>query len=291
MSTRHEEIFEDAHGVRIHVLVWDAPEPRGVVHLLHGLGEHAARYEHVAAALVASGFAVWADDHRGHGQTGLEQYGGDHSRLGRLGPGGHRATVEAVGLIGRLAREAHPGLPFVMIGHSWGSLIAQILLNQDPRPYDAVVLSGSAYRSIGGMNGGDLNAKHAHLGTTGYEWLSRDPEVVERAAADPLMFTAAALKLFGLADTLRLLGAPRRDLAAERDVPLLLVAGSDDSFGGEDSVAKLAGAYVERSGFTDVTAIIYPGARHEVFNETNRDDVIADVLDFLEERVGRTPDR
>jgi len=285
MSTRHEEVFEDAYGVRIHYLVWDAPQPRGVVHILHGLGEHAARYEHVAAALVANGYTVWADDHRGHGMTGMEQYAGDRTRLGRLGPGGHRATVAATRRVGELAREAHPGIPFIMLGHSWGSLLAQILLNEDPRPYDAVVLSGSAYRSITGMNGGNLNAKHSHLGTTGYEWLSRDPATVQAAAADPLMFAATALKLFGLPDTLRLLGAPRKRLAAERDVPLLLVAGSDDTFGGEQSVAKLAGAYVERSGFTDVTAIIYPGARHEVFNETNRDAVLDDVIAFIDARV------
>jgi alpha-beta hydrolase superfamily lysophospholipase len=282
MPIRRDDSFVDAYGVRIHYHVWERTQPRAVIQIVHGLGEHALRYEEVAAAFVAAGFSVWADEHRGHGPTGMEQYGGDRSKLGRLGRGGHRATVEEVHRLGQMAREANPGVPFVLLGQSWGSLIAQILLNDHPEEYSAVVLSASAYRTLTDMRGGDLNARHAHLGTTGYEWLSRDPVTVARAAEDLLMFKATALKLFGLADTLRLLGKPRKRLAEINDVPLLLIAGSDDSLGGEQSVAKLASAYVARSGLTDVTAIIYPGARHEVLNETNRDEVIADVIAFID---------
>jgi alpha-beta hydrolase superfamily lysophospholipase len=135
------------------------------------------------------------------------------------------------------------------------------------------------------MNGGNLNAKHKHLGTTGNEWLSRDPAVAQQFADDPLTFYAAAMKLFGLPDALRLLGRPGKDL--RRDIPLLIMIGSEDTLGGEKSIAKLAAAYVRRSKLTDIEAIIYPGARHEIFNETNRDEVIADLVRWLNERVAR----
>lgn len=284
--TRKDATFKDPLGVTIHYHVWSHPSPKAVVQLLHGLGEHALRYEGLAAALVADGYEVWADEHRGHGQTGLDQWGGDRSKLGRLGKGGHDATVNAVRAFGRLIKAARPSIPFVLLGHSWGSLIAQILLDAQPAEYDAVVLSGTAYRTLRDMNGGDLNARFKRTGGTGYEWLSRDPAVVAAAAADPLMFKASVLRLFGLRDALRLLGRPRPGLAAERDVPVLILIGSEDPLGGERSVEKLANAYVQVSGLTDVTAIVYPGAQHEVYNETNRDEVVADVIGWLDAHVG-----
>jgi alpha-beta hydrolase superfamily lysophospholipase len=81
------------------------------------------------------------------------------------------------------------------------------------------------------------------------------------------------------------LGKPAKNL--EHDLPLLILIGSEDSLGGEKSVEKLAAAYVTRSGLTDVEAIVYPGARHEVFNETNRDEVVSDLIEWLESRIAR----
>ena len=287
--TRKDATFKDALGVTIHYHVWAHPSPRAVVQLVHGLGEHAMRYETLASELVAAGYEVWADEHRGHGPTGLGQSGGDRTKLGPLGKGGHDATVDAVRAFGRLIRAARPSITFVLLGHSWGSFISQILLDTDPRPYDAVILTGTAYRTLRDMNGGNLNARFKHLGTTGYEWLSRDPVVVAAAAADPLMFKASAIKVFGFRNAMRLLGKPRPHLVDERDVPILIAVGSADPLGGERSAEKLASAYVTRSGFTDVTAIVYPGAQHEVFNETNREEVVHDVLTWLDARLGSVP--
>lgn len=284
---RRDASFVDAQGVTIHYSFWQRVDPRGVVQIAHGLGEHRRRYEPLAEALVSAGYSVWIDDHRGHGDTGLEQHGGDHRRLGRLGPGGHRATVESVRAFGELARAANPGAPFILFGHSWGSILAQQLLNMQPSAYDAVVLSGSALRTLRDMNGGDLNARHRALGDANYEWLSRDPAVVAAAAADPLMFTASALKSFGIADAIRLLGLPAKGIAEQRDVPILIQVGSDDTLGGERSVAKLAAAYATRSGFSDVTAIVYPDARHEIYNEVNRQEVIADLIGWLDAHISR----
>jgi len=100
---------------------------------------------------------------------------------------------------------------------------------------------------------------------------------------DPLTFDAEVLKLFGVADGLRLYGRPAKNL--ERDIPLLILIGSNDSLGGEDSVERLADAYIRRSKLSDVVAVIYPDARHEMFNEINRDEVNADLVAWLDARL------
>lgn len=278
--------FIDADGVVIHYYVWRAPSPKGVVQLAHGVGEHARRYDHVAEALVAAGFTVYADDHRGHGTTGLQQWGGDVSKLGRLGTGGLRAAIAAVRQFTSVIREAEPGLPLTYLGHSWGSLMGQKILDAHPTDWDAVIFTGSAYRMPGWMNSGDLNARHKHLGTTGLEWLSRDPAVAAAFVADPLTTSVPLMKLFGVIDGLRLVGRPPKELGA--DLPMLLAVGADDPLGGERSVTRLAEAYVA-AGVTDITVFVYPDDRHEIFNELDRDEVIADVVAWLERHVAALP--
>ncbi|PZQ89097.1 MAG: lysophospholipase [Leifsonia xyli] len=282
--TRTAHTFVDAHGVTIHYYVWRAAAPRAVVQLLHGVGEYATRYERFAQALAAAGYTVYADDHRGHGATGLEQWGGDHSRLGRLGPGGVRAAIAAVEQLTGIIRDENPAVPLVLFGHSLGSLFAQKMIGTDVTRYDAVILSATAYRTLTDMNGGDLNARHKGLGTTGHEWLSRDPEVWAAFAKDPLTFDATVLKLFGLADAMRLLGTPKK---LARDLPMLIMIGEEDSLGGPASIRKLASAYERRGGLTDVTVTIYPGGRHEMLNETNQAEVRADVIAWLDAHIAR----
>ena len=275
--------FTDPHGVRIHYEHWRVPEPIAVVQLVHGVGEHIGRYGELVEALNAAGYSVWADDHRGHGQTGFEQHGGDLDRMGRLGPGGLRAAIDDVHRFARVIRETEGDeVPLVLLGHSWGSLMAQIILNRHPHDYDAVVLTGTAYRMPPHMNSGDLNRRHRHLGTTGLEWLSRDPAGAEAFVRDPYTTAVPLQELFGLIESARLLGRPRRNLPVE--LPLLIMVGSDDSLGGEKSAVRLANAYARRSRLADVTLVVYDGARHEVFNETNREEVRADLIRWLDER-------
>lgn len=284
-TTRTEHSYIDAFGVEIFYYVWPAAKPKAVLQLTHGLGDHALRYDAVANDLVKKGYTVYADDHRGHGKTGMQQHAGDASKLGKLGQGGLRAAEQNIRDLTAIIKTQNPGLPVALLGHSWGSLMVQSVINTHSADYDAVVLTGTAYRTLTDMNGGNLNAKHKHLGTTGNEWLSRDPQVAIDFRDDPLTFYAAALQLFGLVDGLRLLGRPAKNL--EKDVPLLIMIGSEDTLGGEKSVEKLAAAYVKRSRLNDVEAIVYPGARHEIFNETNRDEVIADLVSWLDERLTR----
>lgn len=284
--TKQERDFIDPQGVRIHYYVWAAAKPKAVLQIAHGLGEYAGRYEELAQALVAAGYSVYADDHRGHGRTGVEQHLGQMKHMGRLGPGGLRATIEDVRHLSSIARDDNPGLPLAILGHSWGSLMLQMILNQHAADYDAAILTGTAYRQAGSMNAGQLNAKHKHLGTTGYEWLSRDPAVSQAFLDDPLTFYADVLKLFGVADGLRLFGVPTKDIG--KDIPLLIAIGSEDSLGGEKSVNLLAEKYRDRSKLSDVTVLVYDGARHEIFHETNTDEVTKDLISWLDARVGKS---
>ena len=271
--------FTDAFGVAVTYYEWEADAPRGIVQIVHGLGEHARRYTVLAGELVAAGYGGYANDHRGQGQTGLDQHGGDAAELGRLGPGGLRATVDGVHQLTGILRERHPELPIVLLGHSFGSLVAQILLNRWSQDYAGVVLTGTATRLPGLVNGGDLNRLHKHLGSTGREWLSRDIAVQDAFRDDPLTFPADAVKVFGLPQGLRLYGLPARRLPNR--LPLLIQIGGEDSLGGERSVNRLAAIYRRRSGLTDVSVRVYPEARHEVFNETNRLEVVEDLITWL----------
>lgn len=289
-AARGDYTFEDAEGVSIHYYVWRARSPKAVVQIVHGVGEYATRYEDLAQALVAADYTVYAGDLRGHGQTGMGQYGSDLSKLGKIGPGGVKAMIAGIRQLSGIAHEEHSKLPLVLLGHSLGSILAQKILNEDARAYAAAVLSGTPYRTLLHMNGGDLSKRHRPKGGggTGTEWLSRDPDVWTRFAADPLTFDAKVAKLFGVREALGLLGRPKK---VAHDLPLLIQIGSEDPLGGPKSVQLLAQAYQERGGLTDVTVEIYEGARHEVYNETNRREVIGDLVAWLDSKLGKITHR
>ncbi len=275
--------FIDAHGIAIVYDVHPAKaEPRGVVQLLHGVGEHAGRYSALIAALTADGFTVYADDRRGHGRTGMGHHGGDATKLGRLGPGGYRAALAACRQFTRLIRDENPGLPLIILGHSWGSFMAQRLVKDDPQAYDGVILSGTALLWPGSLNSGDLNKPWKSPDAMGTEWLASDLSVGRAFLDDPLTTDEPLLKLFGPVDTLRLLGKPRKDLGV--DIPVLLLVGRDDTVGGPRSVHRLADAYRTRSKLTDVTTLVYPDVRHEIFNDVSQAEVRADLLAWLDQR-------
>lgn len=279
--------YVDGYGIEISAYSWlpdsaDFPEPLGAVQISHGIGEHALRYDSFARFLTGAGLAVYADDHRGHGETGRKQHGGDLSQLGKLGPGGLRAAEAALVQLTGIIRENHPGLKVAQLGHSWGSLMTQRILETHPKLWDAVVLSGSSLRTPRFMESGKLNTKWAGKDANGFEWLSRDPETAQAFIADPLCFEADVLKLFGLADGLRLFGRPGPRLDAS--IPMLIVSGSDDPLSRGDGLTRLADAYRAR-GVRDVALKVYPGARHELLNETNRDEVYTFMTTWLLERI------
>ncbi|WP_029150480.1 alpha/beta fold hydrolase [Microbacterium indicum] len=275
--------YVDSYGIEIFYDLYEPEgEPRGIVQIVHGVSEHAGRYTALADALTADGWVVYADDHRGHGRTGIGQWGTLAKRR-RLGPGGHRAAEDAVWQLTQIARAAHPRVPLVIIGHSWGSFLTQMLVNDHSSAFDGAVLIGSAYRVPGSLNTGDLNAPWKGPHSRGNEWISEDPAVRQAAHDDPLTTQMPLAQAFGLANAARLFGRPARGL---RDLPILLQVGRDDTVGGPRSVERLAAAYRTRSGLSDVTTRVYDG-RHEILNDPVQDRVRADILAWLDERWGR----
>jgi alpha-beta hydrolase superfamily lysophospholipase len=270
----------DPDGVTIYVYRW-RPEgtPRGVVHVAHGMGEHARRYDPVAEALVHAGFAVYADDHRASGRTGAEA----HS-LGQLGPRGMAGALDALHAVTEFAAAQEPGLPVILLGHSWGSMLAQREADRWGAELAGLILSGSTLMvpEYLGVLGGDPNGPFEPAATP-YDWLSRDAAEVRKYIDDPWCGFEVAFEVPLL---MELAGAPQPSLPSS--LPVLVVNGSQDAVGGfSGGGAALAKAY-QGLGLSDVTCLGYEGGRHELFNETNRDEVFADLAAWLTARFPGT---
>jgi alpha-beta hydrolase superfamily lysophospholipase len=269
----------DADGVTIYYYTWPVQNPKGVIHLSHGVGEHARRYAPLARDLNAVGYTVVAHDHRGHGQTGLHHLG-----MGQLGDRNIRAAIDAAQFVGERIRDEHSGLPLVLLAHSWGSMMAQKIISR-ASIYDAVVLSGSSLAIPGVVGAGNYNRRWKSPTATGLEWLSRDESVWAAFSADEFNFDIAVTPVWTPAQAfLVLVGRPPKKMP--RDIPMLIQGGSDDPLGGTRGLTLLRNAYVKRAKLSDVTLKIYPGARHEIYNETNRSEIIADLVNWLDEHTG-----
>jgi alpha-beta hydrolase superfamily lysophospholipase len=277
--------FKDDFGVEIMFYEWPVANPKAVIQIAHGLGEHARRYDAMAATLNKAGFSVYADDHRGHGQTGLKQLESKQiKRLGNLGPGGMAATYKQVADFSKLIRSENPNRPLVLLGHSWGSFIAQKIMNKYSDIYDAVILSGSALTMPGYLATGDFNKVWKKIpGSTGYEWLSRDVKVQNKFVEDPLTFLALAMQVFGVKNSLQLFGPPAKTVRS--DLPILVQVGEADPIGGEYSNKALVEAYRKNAGIDDIELFVYHECRHEIYNELNKDAIIEDLVTWVNQRV------
>ena len=277
-----QRTFTDVHGVDITFFEWPTADAKAVVQLVHGLGEHARRYDHVAAALNRAGYSVYATDHRGHGLTGTSmQSAGLIKKQGQLGPGGMKAVFTDELELASLIERENPAATLVLIGHSWGSMIAQRMLDTDSDRYDAVVLTGSTLLLPCLVPNGGNDKKFVAAGQKpeGAEWLSRDPHVSRAFREDPLNFPESGLEVWGFFEALKLMGTPKRAIAA--DLPILLMVGSEDGMGAEKGNQRLLKAFL-RAGVSDVELIVYHDARHEVFNELNKEEVLSDLVSWLD---------
>jgi alpha-beta hydrolase superfamily lysophospholipase len=264
----------DADGTSVFGTTWSPEHPRAVVQIAHGWAEHRRRYGRLAAALCAAGYAVWADDHLGHGETGVGAGG-----LGDLGPRGMAGVVEAVLSVTRRIRLEDPGLSLCLLGHSWGSFIAQRLVRDWGGEIDALVLTGTTRREPGAARQRPAPAE----GAGRYDWLSRDAAEVAAYDADPWCgFENVTVRP---ADPGRAYLEEGRDDAIPPTLPVLIMNGADDVAGGEAGGRRLAEAY-RGAGLRDVTLLAYPGGRHEPFNEINRAEVTADLVAWLDAHLG-----
>ncbi len=273
-----------ADGIELQTFRW-APEgtPRAAVQVQHGLAEHAARYRRFAQALTAAGYLVYAPDGRGSGRTAAGRYG-------QWGPDGWPGWVDDLARLNARIRQDNPELEVALFGHSMGSFASQQYVLDHSGDIDALVLSGTTEVSglaamLDSDEPADLSAFNAPFeNRTGYEWLSRDEAEVDAYVVDEACGFAAP-KLTGIA-TLAQAADPERLTAIRSDLPILLISGTDDPLAGGGAAVELVAQRYRDAGIRDVHATLYPGARHELLNETNRDEVTADVLAFLDRTVG-----
>ncbi|MBV9161148.1 MAG: lysophospholipase [Pseudonocardiales bacterium] len=297
MSTRHDEGHREiAPGRFAYWQAWLPRDPgRAVVVIVHGLHEHSARYTHVGARLAAAGFAVYAADHRGHGRSD-----GRRANIERM-----TLIVEDLSSFVRFAVERHPGLPVFMVGHSLGGLIA---LHYATEPgatepgatesgatesgalLDGLVVSGPAVEVLAGSAlqrrlARVLSALVPNLGVVAIDTdqkISRDPEVVRAYRTDPLVYRGKVKARTGAEMLATMEGLPAR--LPRLSTPLLLLHGTDDR------ICAPAGSAMVHDAVSspDKTLRRYQGLYHEVFNEPERDQILTDLLSWLNQHLPAT---
>ena len=286
MSTSASSFLSNADGTKVVTYAWAdvAGTPAGVVQIAHGLAEHGERYGRFAKALNAAGFLVHAVDHRGHGRTA-------NGLLGDFGPAGFAGLIADVVQFGAALRAQHGSLPLFLFGHSMGSFAAQAAILDHASTWSGVVLSGSTALDMLGAAMANapadaptgleaFNAGFEHR--TGYEWLSRDDAEVDAYVADPWCGWDVP------DDVIPSLFAPASRLAdpallagIRSDLPILIASGDADPLAGGGALVRLLEQRYRDAGLADVTVTLYPAARHEILNETNRVEVTADILAWL----------
>ena len=280
--------FTGRDGTAITAYRWEpAGAPRGVVQLTHGMGEHLLRYDHLATTLTAAGFLVQGQDHRGHGATARSA-----DALGQLGVDGWNGLVDDIDVLVERSHKRMEDVPVVLLGHSMGSFAAQQYMLDHSGRIAGLALSGTA--AIDLMEPGldldrpiDLSAFNAPFpNRTGYEWLSRDDAQVDAYVADPRcgfgLDVEGGKTMFARA---RDLADPNRLAGIRKDLPVHIMVGDRDPVNGQLALVNVLVERLRAAGLTDVTLTVWPDARHEIFNETNRDEVEADLLAWLDRVV------
>jgi alpha-beta hydrolase superfamily lysophospholipase len=265
MSASHEWNFDGYDGTYRTARTWPNPDARYVALLCHGYGEHIGRYEYVADTLTRHGAVVYGTDHVGHGKSaGTRVLIDDYEQV-----------VADFDALAEHARKENPGLPLVLIGHSMGGMIAARYAQLHGAKLAALVLSGPV---LGRWDSAAALLTHQEIPDVPIDvaTLSRDPQVGEVYAADPLVWHGpfqrttleALMRCLDAINTTGSVGA----------LPTIWLHGEDDQLvprpESATGIAHLRGGdFAEKS---------YPEARHEIFNETNKDEVLADVTAFID---------
>lgn len=304
----HEITLPSANG-RDEIQAWlhvPAAEPRGIVQIVHGLGEHSRRYLHVISALVDDGFAVLAGDHAGHGATAMRS-----GVWADAGDEAARVVVEDGLALQARAREILPGLSHVLYGHSWGSMIARVVAIAPQAELAGLILGGIAAQMrgieasidreslaalatgaqradpvpeefVGQLFDGFLDRFGEDAGPTA--WVALDEDVVADHGRDPLNNFGAPMSarfLQGFVDVYDRANSETFYSDLPAGLPVLILAGDQDPVANYGEGALHVANRLQEAGRTDVRTRVYPGVRHEVHNEpTTRDDVVQEILAF-----------
>ena len=306
---RSEFTFLSADGkTPIHAVEW-LPEGQvqAVLQISHGVSEYILRYESFAEYLTARGFAVVGHDHLGHGQSVAE----GSARL-YFGPkGSWNWVVDDIDRRRNLAKEKFPQVPYFLLGHSMGSFLARTYLIRYPGAVDAAVIMGTGQMSPAIIAGGKAVAveearrvgedrtsplvdklafgaynKRFAPNRTGFDWLSLNQDNVDRYIADPLCGGNATIGLFReMLGGLSFIAKPENLKRMNLNIPVLFISGEMDPVGDCGKGVKRAYESFRKAGVRDVSLKLYPELRHEILNETCRETVYADILQWLESRI------
>lgn len=300
-------------GFTIAAVRWLPSGPvRAVLQVCHGMAEHVTRYEPLAQACIATGIAVYGHDHRGHGASVDE-----NTPLGHFGDqDGWGNVLGDLRVVQRWVRDRHPQASVFMFGHSMGSFVVRSYLLDHADTLAAAIISATGWRMGPLADGlawvarreaarrgvrtpsrlmtklvfGSFNIQFGRT-RTGFDWLSRDPAQVDAYVADRLCgFDCSGTSWNGMLTGMRALERGEKDSRRlSGRLPLLLVAGSRDpvSMGGRGN-SQLASCY-RAAGNRHVTVKRYPGARHELLNETIRAEFLADTLHWMDRQIGIQP--
>lgn len=279
-------------------------EIRGVVQIVHGIAEHMGRYDHFARYLNAHGYVVCGEDHLGHGKTGeaAGQFGFFARRNGwTLATANVRAFRQLMG-------EKFPGVPYILLGHSMGSFLTRTYLCRYPGTVDGAILSGTGQESpllvatgrlvstvLGWIHGPTWVSQLVHqqaLGAynrqfrpnrTTADWISRDEQVVDTYLQDSFCTFTPTVGLYrDMLGGLQYISSEKALSHMDPNTPIYLFSGDQDPVGANGAGVRRVYGYFKDHGTRDLELKLYPGARHETLNETNRMEVYADVLDWLD---------
>ena len=322
---QNETYFESHDGARLFLYRWPtggqasgppsgqpSGQPRAVLHIVHGMAEHALRYRRLAEKLTAAGIEVWAADQRGHGRT-ADINVNDKGRGGLLGHcadgDGYVRVTRDVHAINEEIRKTKPGIPLFLLGHSWGSFIVQnyieeysgdllidgCILSGTKGPGDVMVKIGLPVMSLlavfcgqrkglpfaRSMADGAYN-KPFRPNRSPFDWISRDEQEVDKYASDPLSGKLCSVGFYrDLAGILSNIHRTKAMAKISRSLPVYVFSGSADPVGDMGaSPDALVNAY-RNIGISDLEFVLYPGARHETLNETNREEVMGNLLSWI----------
>ncbi len=282
-------------------------EVRGVVQIAHGVAEYIDRYEPFMRFLAEHGFVAVGNDHLGHGKTiSVPEEQGFFAEKD-----GWQYVLDDMAKLHQITADKYPGVPYIFFGHSMGSFLTRHYVILHPDQPDLVIICGTGHQLPAMIAGGDTMARmgvavfgprkigrmlnNVAFGSytkgiekprTSSDWLNRDPKEVDKYINDPLCGFVPTVSLFrDMMSGVKFITDPKNIARMNKQTPVLFIAGAEDPVGEHGEGVKRAVQAFRDAGIRDVSMKLYPGARHEILLELNHEEVFADVLGWIEDKL------